>query len=205
MKLITSDKALFAPSVLRGALVGRHRTIDTAIAFRMGAGFAGDVNRGHPASIQAALNSPVNPVGGYGLPVIPDLNAGANGGVRGIQAGDNAITDIWGVSVRPYPIQQSTTANPSGAVGYGAGVPPTQQPIDIIRGGYVMVFVNTLAASPVKGGIVYIWYAATGGGHTQGGFEGGAGASTIALNAATYQWNSPPDANGIAELIISKF
>ena len=208
MKLITKDKAMLlaSPHVLRGASVGRFRTVDTAFTFRMGAGFAGDVNRGHPASIQPALNSPVNPVLGYGLPVVVDTAGGANSGVRGIAAGDGALTDIWGVSVRPYPIQQSTTANQSGAVPYGSVTPPANQPIDVLRGGYVMVNVNILVASPVKGGAVFVWFAASGGGHTQGGFEGGAtGGSTIALDPKFFQWNSSPDSNGVAELILNKF
>lgn len=208
MKLIKMKKELLiaSPHVLRGRSVGRYRTVDTAFTFRMGAGFAGDVNRGHPASIQPALNSPANPVTAYGQAVVVDTGGGGNEGVRPIAGGDGALTEIWGVAVRPYPIQQSTTGNNYGAVPYGSVTPPAQQPIDVLRGGYVMVPVNTSVASPIKGGAVFIWYAASGGGHTQGGFEGGAtGGSTIALNVNDYQWNNAPDSNGIAELILNKF
>jgi hypothetical protein len=199
MKLLVPEKAA-------ARSLGRFRTLDTAIAFRMNAGFPGDINRGHPASIQPALISPVNPVTAYGQPVVIDTAGGSNNGVRPIVVGDNGITDIWGVTARPYPIQQSTTGNNYGAVSYGSVAPPLLQPIDILRGGYIMVSVNILVASPVKGGAVFVWFAASGGGHIQGGFEGGAtGGSTLALNPATYQWNSPPDASGVAELIISKF
>lgn len=203
MELIKSSRAeIKSPAVLRRSL-GRHRTIDTAIAFRMGAGVAGDVNRGHPASIQPALISPINPVLGYGVPVLVDTAGGANNGVRPIAAGDIAITDIWGISVRPYPIQQSTTSQSYGEVGYGSIAPPLLQPLDVLRGGYVMV---PVVGQSVKGGAVFIWCAASGGGHVQGGFEiVGSGGNTATLNAATYQFNSPPDSNGIAELIISKF
>jgi len=201
MKLLKSEASIKAPYVLRS--VGRHRTNDTAFTFRMGAGFAGDVNRGHPASIQPALISPVNPVILYGQAVIIDATAGNNNGVRALQAGDTALTDIWGVAVRPYPIQQSTTSSPYGEVPYGAIAAPTMQPLDVLRGGYIMV---PVVGQSVKGGAVYIWVAASGGGHVQGGFEIVASAgNTCSLSASGYQFNSPPDANGIAELILNKF
>jgi hypothetical protein len=208
MKLITNDKALLmaAPALLRGRSLGRYRTLDTAIAFRMGMGFPGDVNRGHPASIQPALNSPINPITLYGQPCVVDTAGGANAGVRPLSVGDGALTSIWGVVVRPYPIQQATTSNQSGAVPYGAVAPPTQQPVDVIRGGYVMVTCGVLNGAPAKGGAVFIWIAASGGGHVQGGFEGAAsGGNTIALDVTDYSWNSPADSNGVAELILNKF
>jgi hypothetical protein len=203
MELIKAKASLIAAPFVLGQSVGQHRTVDTAFTFRMGAGFAGDVNRGHPASIQPALNSPVNPVLLYGTGVVVDTAGGANGGVRPINAGDGALTDIWGVGVRPFPIQQSTTGNNYGSVPYGATQPPTNQPIDVLRGGYVMV---SVVGAPAKGGAVFIWFAASGGGHIQGGFEAAAtGGSTLALNPLLYQFNSPADSNGIAELILNKF
>lgn len=199
------EKAVASPFVKRS--LGRHRTTDTAIPFRMAAGFAGDVNRAHPASIQPCLISPVNPVTAYGQAVVVDTAGGSNNGVRPIAgAGDNGLTEIWGVTARPYPIQQATTSNQYGAAPYGSVAPPLLQPVDVVRGGYVLVNVNTSVASPVKGGAVFIWYAVSGGGHIQGGFEGGAtGGSTIALNVNDYQWNNAPDASGVAELILNKF
>lgn len=199
MKLIESlRKASFAtPALLLGRSVGRHRTADTAFTFRMGAGFAGDINRGHPASIQPCEISSANPVTAYGQPVVID---GTTNSVRPFLAND-AFTDIWGVTARPYPIQQSTTSQSYGAAPYGSDVPPLFQPIDVLRGGYIMV---PVVGTPVKGGAVFIWNIASAGGHILGGFEAAAG-STVALNTAIYQWNSPADSNGIAELIISKF
>jgi hypothetical protein len=193
MKLMVPEK--------RRLVAERFRTTDTAITFRMGAGFPGDINRGHPASIQPCQIDLANPPTAYGQAVVIDA---ASEGVRPIGAGDNALTEIWGVTARPYPIQQSTTANQYGEVPYGGAGVPTQQPIDVVRGGYVMVQVGILNGAPSKGGPVFIWFAASGGGHVQGGFEGAAGASTIALSAA-YFWNSPPDATGVAELILNRF
>lgn len=203
MKLILPEKGeLAAPFVTRRLIAERFRTIDTAIAFRMGAGVAGDVNRGHPSSIQPCIIDAASPPLQYGTPVVIDA---ASQGVRPIGAGDNALIDIWGVTTRPYPIQQSTTSNSYGEAPYGGAGVPALQPIDVLRGGYIMVPVNILAGSPVKGGAVFIWYAASGGGHVQGGFEGAAtGGSTLALSGA-YSWNNAPDSNNIAELVISRF
>ncbi len=93
-------------------------------------------------------------------------------------------------------------ANADGLRG-NAGIPPLQ-PVDVCRGGYVMVSVNILNGSPVKGGAVYIWYAASGGGHTQGGFEGAASGSTLQLSQA-WVWNNAPDSNNVAEVICPHF
>jgi hypothetical protein len=203
MKLLLPEKAMLAaPYIKRRLVAEKFRTVDTAFQFRMNAGFPGDVNRGHPASIQPALIDSNAPPTAYGQAVVIDATTQ---GVRPIVAGDSALTDIWGVTVRPYPIQQATTNQSYGEVAYGSVAPPTLQPIDILRGGYIMVNVGTLYGSPVKGGPVFIFYAATGGGHIQGGFEGATGATTIALNPLLYQWNSPPDASGVAELILNKF
>jgi hypothetical protein len=204
MRLFKEKATLIAAPFVLGRSLGRHRTCDTAFTFRMGAGFPGEVNRGHPSSIQPVLNSPVNPVLLYGTAVVIDTAGGANGGVRSINAGDGTIlTDIWGVGVRPFPIQQSTTGNSYGSAPYGAIQPPALQPIDVLRGGYIMVGV---VGACLKGGAVFIWTAASGGGHFQGGFEAAAtGGSTSALNPLLYQYNSPPDGNGVAELILNKF
>lgn len=199
-KLILPDKVLLAaPAVLRLRSAGKHRTCDTAFTFRMNAGFAGDVNRGHPASIQPCLIDASAPPTAYGQAVTIDSTSE---GVRPLVSGDSGLTEIWGVTVRPYPIQQATTSNNYGAAAYGSVAPPLLQPIDVLRGGYVMV---SVVGSPNKGGTVYIWYAASSGSHVQGGFEAAnTGGSTLALDSS-YQWNSPPDNTGIAELICNKF
>jgi hypothetical protein len=188
----------------RRLVAERFRTTDTAIAFRMGAGFPGDVNRGHPCSIQPCVIDLSAPPTAYGQAVLIDPTTQ---GVRPIVAGDQALVTIWGVTVRPYPIQQATTGNPYGEVFYGgSGGVPSAQPADVLRGGYIFVNVNTLNGSPIKGGPVFIWAAASGGGHTQGGFEGatGGGINTMALDTTEYMWNSPADSTGVAELILNK-
>jgi hypothetical protein len=172
--------------------LGRHRVTDVAFPFRMGAGFAGDVNRTHPASIEACLIDAAAPPLGYGYAVLP----GASNGVRQLAAGDQGTTYIYGVTVRPYPVQQS---NGGMSAPFGNAIPPISGVIDILKTGYIMV---PIVGAVVKGGAVYVWAAASGGGHTQGGFEAGAtGGSTIAL-PNTYTFNGPADANGIGELVV---
>ena len=173
---------------------GRARTCDVAYPYRMPGGFAGAVNRSHPASIEPGLNDATNPVPGYGLAVM--VNTAANT-IRSLLAADQALTDIYGVSVRPYPTQQMT-GGPSAP--FGNGVPSQVQPIDVLKSGYIMV---PVVGNPTKGGQVHVWAAASAGQHVLGGFEAAAsGGNTIDLPVNSYTFNGPPDANGICELIV---
>lgn len=200
--VIPRKMPLAMPAILRHRRsCGRFRTCDTSFTFRMGAGFPGDVNRGHPASIQPCAIDQSAPPSAYGQAVLVDPTTQ---GVRPLTTGDYGATEIWGVTARPYPLQQpSAPGNNYGEQGYGTITPPALQPIDVLRGGYILV---PVVGAPVKGGPVFVWCAVSGGGHTQGGFEagGGGGNNTAALDTS-YMWNSPPDANGIAELICSKY
>jgi len=167
----------------------------TAFPFRMGAGFAGDVNRTHPASVEPALNDATNPVL---LPGLACVASASGNTVRQMAAGDTALTDIWGVLVRAFPTQQVTATLAYGQVAYGAVAPGTVQPVDVLRSGYILVPVN---GAVVKGGAVYIWVAASAGAHVQGGFESAAtGGSTMTLSTGRAYWNGPADSTGIAEL-----
>lgn len=166
----------------------------TAFTFRMGAGFAGEVNRTHPASISAEQNDTTNPILAAGLACM----ATATGTVRSVIASDTANGDLWGVLVRAFPTQQISNANAYAAAGYGAIAPGTVQPVDILRSGFIMVPVN---GTVVKGGAVYVWSAASSGAHVQGGFEATTpGGSGFQITVGRAYWNSPADANGIAEL-----
>src|SRR5262249_5668758 len=92
IKLINSVFHRRAPGVVRG----RARTRDygsTAIAYRMQAGFPGDVNRMHPASIEPCLIDASAPPTAYGQAVLVD---GTTQGVRPLVAGDQALTDVYG-------------------------------------------------------------------------------------------------------------
>lgn len=179
-----------------GIYMGTARTCDISFTYRMGAGFPGDVNRTHPVSIEACLVDSSAPPTLYGQAVVVDATTQ---GVRPLVAGDSALTDIYGITVRPFPIQQQSSTN-YGASNIGSATPPTTQPMDVCRSGYIM---STLSGSTaaVKGGTVYVWVAASTGSHIQGNFEAAAtGGSTIQLPVKT-SFNGPADANGIVEII----
>jgi hypothetical protein len=181
-----------------GTFVGRQRTHDVAFTFRMGAGFTGDVNRSHPASIEPALCDPTNPPPAYGTAL---LAVAGSQGVRGMLASDTAVTAIYGVGVRPYPQSPNTqtTFGSQSTQPFGTPPPTPNQPIDVLRSGYIMTKVSGSVAV-AKGGAVFVWIAASAGSHVQGGFEASTTAgSTIALDSKT-TWNGSADANGIAEL-----
>lgn len=171
------------------------KTRDVAFGFRMGAGNPGDVNRTHPAGIEAALQNATNPSTTFGGAVVVDTTTQT---VRRTIAGDTALTTIYGISVRPYPTQ-SSGGNAYGAESLGAAVPPATGVIDVLRSGYIMTQLPTGAAAAKKGGSVFVWIAANSGAHVQGGFEVAAnGANTIQLANATF--NGSQDSSGVVEV-----
>jgi len=185
---------LAAPAV--GAV--RARTRDISFGYRMGAGFPGDVNRTHPASILPGLTNPTNPPRLYGDPVLIDT---ATNSYRGVLSTDTAATKIDGILVRPYPTQQQSGGMAS-SIGAAAG-PLGNQVCDVLNEGFIIARCNNFAAQqPTKGGAVFIWVTASSGAHVQGGFESVAnGANTIAITNAL--WNGPTDSNGITEIQVA--
>lgn len=181
----------------RRKLVGRTRdTVSgTAINFRMLAGFAGDVNRNHPVSIEPCLIDASAPPLYYGQGVLIDATTQ---GVRPLVAGDQALTDVYGFTVRPFPLQQNSVAP-----AFGNATPPVSGVIDIMRKGYMMVPFNASGSAPVKGAGYYIWTAATSGAHIQGLGEtaspAGNGMQVGTAPSTTVQggW----DANNVGELV----
>lgn len=172
----------------------RARTHDVAFTYRMGAGFPGDVNRTHPASILPGLQDTTNPVLLYGNPVV--INTSANS-YREVLVSDTAVTTIAGVLVRPYPTQQTTGGMSSSL---GAATPPVSGVVDVINDGFVMVRCNNFAAAqPTKGGAVHIWIAASTGAHVQGGFESAASVGNT-IDISNARFNGPADSNGVCEL-----
>ncbi len=183
------SKLLAAPAVF----VGRAMTHDVAFTYRMGAGFAGDVNRTHPFSTVAGVADATSPPTFYGQPVIRKTD----GTWRAFVAGDTALTSFDGITVRPYPFQASDASN-YGAVGIGSAAIQTGQAFDVLLAGFIFVKVNG-AVTPT--GAAYVWCAASAGSNVQGQFESAASAGNTAAIAATKAtFFSPPDANGVAEL-----
>lgn len=174
----------------------RMKTRDVAFQFRMGAGFPGDVNRTHPASIEPCLIDASAPPTAYGQPVLVDATTQ---GVRPFAAGDQSDTVAagYGVTVRPYPFQQSSASN-FGEAAIGAATPPVTGVMDVLRAGYIMGKVPA-GQTAVKGAAVYVWAAASTGSHVIGGLETAysAGNTTQLLNAT---FNGTPDADGNVEI-----
>jgi hypothetical protein len=174
------------------------RTRDIAIDFRMLAGFAGAVNRTHPASIEPVLIDSTAPPLYYGQGVVIDPTTE---GVRPLVAGDSGLTDVYGITVRPYPISQTTGTLPLSAT-IGSATPPTGGLMDVLKFGYISIPFNNVDNAPVKGGPAFIWTAVTSGAHVQGLWEATDSGSVIQVGTVprtVYQggW----DANYVGELI----
>lgn len=187
------------PAIMTRRSVGFLYTRDAqAIQYRMPAGFVGEVNRTHPVTIEPVTMDPTNPPLLFGVPGVIDATSKL---FRRLAAGDTALTDVYGITVRPYPFQQQATTN-FGAASIGAGAPTSVAKLDVLRSGYIIAPLNNFAAVPsAKGGTVHIWVAATTTNHVQGGFEAAAtGGSTCSLTAGRTTFNGPPDASGNVEI-----
>ena len=169
-----------------------------AFLYRMGAGFPGDVNRTHPASIEACLIDASAPPTAYGQAVLVDATTQ---GVRPLAAGDQSNTVpvvAWGVTVRAFPTQQAQTNQNFGAAPFGSVAPPVSGVIDVATSAYIMAAVPAGQAS-VKGGQAYVWAAASTGSHVLGGWETSYSAGNTSLVANAF-FNGSPDASGNVEI-----
>jgi hypothetical protein len=175
------------------------RTQDISYLGRMPAGFAGAVNRSHPMSIEPCLIDYVAPPLYYGQCVVVDPTTQ---GVRPLVAGDSGLTDVYGITVRPFPYQQTTGGSFPLSATIGAATPPVAGFMGILKQGYIMVPINASGNAPVKGTPTYAWVAATSGAHIQGLWEATDNGSSIQVGTVprnVYQggW----DANNVGELI----
>ena len=191
-------KTILAAAVAVAALSmseRRQHTQDVSYDLRMPTGFPGDVNRTHPFNVMPSLmNSSVQAPRLYGDGLLVDA---ATNSYRGLVAGDGAITVLDGVAVRPYPTQQ-TSGGMASVIGTAA--PATNQPLDVLNDGYVMVRV---VGNPTKKGAVYVWIAAPSGAHLTGGFESVAAGASTAGPIVNCFFNGPPGADGVTEMRIN--
>jgi hypothetical protein len=189
-------KFIFLREKDHGIYVGRRRTHDTSFQFRMGAGFQGAVNRTHPVTIEPCMidlsSSGALAPQFYGGAVVAD--AAAPNGVR-VPAVADAAAAIYGFGVRPYPIQQ-TTGGLSSA--FGSIVPPTNQPLDVMRSGYMIVKLQG-AAPAFKGSPVQVCTVA-GTGYLVGGVSVDTVSGTFVQLDGKSSFNGPADANGLVEM-----
>lgn len=181
-----------------GISLGRKAFRDIAYQFKLNQGFAGHVNRMHPADILPCAIGTMTLCGQAGI-----IDA-ATHALRPVTAADTTITDLYGITVRAYPFQQTavdTTGGNTNPMNASGGV---QQPLqtalgvcDVLRSGYIQV---PVVGATAKGGAVYIWIGAAGGGHVVGGFESAVSAgNTIKLDGKS-TYNGIPDANGLVEV-----
>ena len=168
-----------------------------AITYRMGAGFAGDVNRSHPVTIEPNLVDTNAPPAIFGQLVLVDS---ATQGVRPFTTGD-ASQAAYGVTVRPYPFQANAASN-YGAQSFGNAAAPAQGAIDVCRMGYIMGQVNLGQNPPVKNGAVYVRVAATSGQHVIGQLETASDpGNNVLVTNCTFAGGM--DANGVAEVMFN--
>jgi hypothetical protein len=165
----------------------------------MGAGFPGDVNRTHPASIEPMLVDASAPVTAYGNAGILDATTQ---GLRAIGTGDQSNATLltpYAALVRPYPYQPATATN-YGAATLGAATPPTAGAVDGLRSGYIMAQLNAGAGTPVKGQPVYVWASITAIGHLLGGYETAYSAGNTVQLDSRYTFNGGADSSGVCEI-----
>ncbi len=188
----------FVLVALRGLLFGppvfRARTCDVAIPYRMGAGYAGDINRTHPFSALPALMNTTSPARAYGEALL----WGATNDVRAVIATDQADSTpivIAGLLVRPYPTQQTSGGMSSP---FGSVTPPSSGVCDILREGYMMVQMKA-GVTVKRGDPVWVWATATSGANIQGQFQAASNAGNT-VPIANARFMGPADASGIVEI-----
>lgn len=195
MKKLTILSAMAVLGLAAPSIITRAKTRDVAFQYRMGGGFAGDINRTHPFDVVPERQDVSDPITLFGNPCLMDT---VNGTVRAIIAGDQSDSvaiNLYGILVRPFPTQQNSTSQ-----ALGSSTPSVAPAIlDIMTEGMIMVKVNS--GTPTKRGAVYVWCTAASGAHLPGGFEAAADAGDTVRVANAY-FNGPPDANGIVEMRI---
>lgn len=189
-----ADSLLMGPPTYRRVV-----THDVAFGFRMGAGFPGDVNRMHPASIVAGMMDTTIPLRGYGhVAIFGDGTNGAANTYRGTLAADGSATplNIAGLIVRPYPTQQmsGTSLNAS----FGNTAPPGAGAADFLESGF-MIVKGRAGMNVRKGGAVHVWVANTSGASIRDEFQAAA-SSTNTITIANAMYWGPADADGNVEI-----
>jgi len=159
-----------------------------AYQFRMPAGFAGDLQRAEVATIETQQIDASAPPTVFGVAV--KLVAGK---VQPINNSADTAALVYGINLRPYPIQGNGT-DP-----LGTSTPPISGVTDILKRGYVDVSLGGTTAA-AKGGTVYVRVATPSAGKPLGGFEAASDTTnTIALPSSCY-FTGPADAYGVTEI-----
>jgi hypothetical protein len=160
----------------------------TAITLRAPAGFPGAISRTEDLTItQEIINTTTPPTAFGGVVKL------VSGQLQPIASGD-ANTVIYGLLVRPYPIQGNSTT--------GSNSPPTSGIADVLRRGYMTVTLKLGTAA--KGGQAYV--VTTAGGTVSVGdivtaSSPAGGGTAVAIPGVFFQ--GPADAGGIVELSVN--
>jgi hypothetical protein len=189
------------PARRRGVSVGDVRTCDAPtniFQYRMNTGFAGDPTRTHPTSIFPQLIDPNAPPTYFGQGVIADISS--TNGVRVPNSGDSGLTLIWGITVRPFPFQQATTATNYGGNTFGGEAPASSGAIDILRSGSIMVTLQGSTAAQMGAAAKMCIVAGTG--YVVGGFSMDSVSGTFITLTDAY-FNGPAGADGLVELVFN--
>lgn len=163
--------------------------------YNMPSGIPGAISRaggGVVLDVEPVALSSAEPFPFYGLAGSID----ANGDFQIVQAADMAI---YGFLSRPFPDNQTTTANFFGSNPLGTPAVPPQNGGEgaALRAGYMTVQLYGATAA-AKNGVVYVRTQNAGAGQQIGGVEAAAdGGNTIAVNAV---FMGPADDNGIVEI-----
>ncbi|MBJ9669047.1 hypothetical protein I5693_15985 [Burkholderia cenocepacia] len=162
-----------------------------AYTFRMPAGFAGDLQRAEVATIEPQQIDSAAPPTVFGVAVKL-----VNGKIQPINNAADTAALVYGVNLRPYPIQGNGT-DP-----LGISTPPASGVTDVLKRGYVNVALGGTTPA-TKGGTVYLRVAAAAAGKPLGGFEAAAdGTNTVAMPASWY-FTGPGDTYGITEIAVN--
>jgi hypothetical protein len=177
----------------------RARTLDmasNAILYRMPAGIPGDVTRASMGlTVESQIITPAgqaNAPASFGIGVLIDATTGR---VRAPTAGDTAI---YGILVRPFPMQGGAGAGSAGVNDpLGTSTPMSAGPCDVLKRGYIAATVSGPTAA-TKNGPVYCRIVAAAN-RPVGALEAAADGGNSFLVAGAY-WMGPADAGGISEI-----
>jgi len=169
----------------------------TALMYRMNAGIPGEVSRfqTYGCTISPERQHNTTPLTQYGQVAIM---AAANAGVRPATAGDVTDDMEWGFLVRPFPGADIGVGFPAGVVDFGAGTPFTKGIVDIMRRGFMTIKLGGATAA-AKGGVGYLWTAASAAPHVQGQLEAAA-VTTNGFVMNRVRFMGPADASGNTEI-----
>lgn len=157
--------------------------MSNAYVYRMPAGIAGDVSRKEMAKIEPQYMDATYVVDRYGIPVKM-----VSSKLRPFTTGDDAVVP-YGFSVRPYPIQGASSE------ALATATPPTNQPLDVLKSGYITVKCNAGVAA--LNGAVYVRVVDSGlSAQPLGGVEAAAdGGDCVAISGAIFMGAADSDGN----------